>query len=58
MKIDSCIYAIEVELNKLKKLSKIKDTTKEDLYKQIREIKWKIFLMESYIEIKKGECLI
>lgn len=53
MKIDSCIYAVEVELNKLKKLSKIKDTTKEDLYKQIKEIKWKIFLMESYLEIKK-----
>ena len=53
MKIDSCIYAVEVELNKLKKLSKMEDTTKEDLYKQIKEIKWKIFLMESYIEIKK-----
>lgn len=53
MKIDNCIYAVEVELNKLKKLSKINNITKEDLQKQIKEIKWKIFLMESYLEIEK-----
>lgn len=46
----NCIYPIEVELSKLKKLSKMENITKEDLYKQIKELKWKIYLFETYID--------
>lgn len=45
-------YPIEVELNKLKKILEQEDITKDILLKQIRELKWKIFVLESYIDYK------
>ena len=51
--LDSFVYSIKREADKLKKLYKIKNVTKENFYKQTEEIKWEIYKLESYVEIKK-----
>ena len=51
--LDSFIYSIKREADKLKKLYKIENVTKENFYKQTEEIKWEIYKLESYVEIKK-----
>lgn len=51
--LDSFVYSIKREADKLKKLYKIENVTKENFYKQTAEIKWEIYKLESYVEIKK-----
>ena len=51
--LDSFVYSIKREVDKLKKLYKIENVTKEKFYKQTAEIKWEIYKLESYVEIKK-----
>ena len=51
--LDSFVYSIKREADKLKKLYKIENVTKENFYKQTEEIKWEIYKLESYVEIKK-----
>ena len=51
--LDSFVYSIKREVDKLKKLYKIENVTKENFYKQTEEIKWEIYKLESYIKIKK-----
>lgn len=48
--LGNCIYPIEVELSKLKKLSKKEGVAKEEIYKQIKEIKWKVYMLEVYMK--------
>lgn len=49
-KIENSIYHAEVELDKIKKMLKQGITDKDVLFKQTKEIKWKIFILETVIE--------